>query len=79
MAIKCNIRAENDGIMRGLGKKVHGYWTEKNMFEISEKNLINQIRTIMSKRWLIEVEIETVNRKVKSEKEVEERTEVTVK
>ena len=41
MAIECSIRAENDGVKGGLGKKVHMYWMEKNMFEITEKNLMN--------------------------------------
>ena len=41
VAIECRIRAENDGVKGGLGKKVHMYWMEKNMFEITEKNLMN--------------------------------------
>ena len=50
VAIECRIRAgENYGVKRGLGKKVHIYWMEKNMFEITEKNLMNRIRAIMTK------------------------------
>ena len=30
VAIECRIRAENDGMKGGLGKKVHMYWMEKN-------------------------------------------------
>ena len=57
VTIKCRIRGENDGVKGGLGKKVHMYWMEKNIFEITEKNLMKQIRAIMTKGWLTKVEI----------------------
>ena len=41
IALECLIRAENDGVKGGLGKKVYEYWREKNMFEISVNNLMN--------------------------------------
>ena len=37
------------------------------MWEIDEKNLMNQIRTIKSKGWVTNIEIETIRRKTENE------------
>ena len=47
------------------------YWMEKNMFEITEKNLINQIRAIIRKGLLTEVQIESIRRNVEKEEQDE--------
>ena len=39
-------------------------WIEKGMWEIDEKNLMNQIRMIKSKGWVTNTEIETIRRKI---------------
>ena len=51
-------------------------WIEKRMWEIDEKNLINQIRMIKSKGWVTNTQIETIRRKIdsKSRDEVNEGT-----
>ena len=49
-------------------------WIEKRMWEIDEKNLMNQIRMIKSKGWVTNTQIETIRRKIdsKSRDEVNE-------
>ena len=42
-------------------------WIEKGMWEIDEKNLMNQIRMIKSKGWVTNTEIETIRRKIENE------------
>ena len=49
------------------------YWMEKNMFEITEKNLINQIRAIIRKGLLTEVQIESIRRNVRWKNKMKER------
>ena len=51
-------------------------WIEKRMWEIDEKNLMNQIRMIKSKGWVTNTQIETIRRKIdsKSRDEVNEGT-----
>ena len=51
-------------------------WIEKRMWEIDEKNLMNQIRMIKSKGWVTNTQIETIRRKLdsKSRDEVNEGT-----
>ena len=46
-ALKCLLRAEKRVSKTGL--KVHDLWVEKGMWDINEKNLMNQIRMI---QWL---------------------------
>ena len=60
------IRAEADG-GRGVGERVLRHWEEKEMFEINQNNLMNQIRMIRKKGWLTNVEIEEIRRKVGSD------------
>ena len=37
------------------------------MWEIDEKNIMNQIRMIKSKGWVTNIEIETIWRKIENE------------
>ena len=76
MAMECKFRAENVGITWGLGRKVHEYWNQKGMFEIEEKILMNQIRAIVSKGWLTQLEMETIKRNVRRGSQNEEVTEI---
>ena len=52
---------------KGFGKIVHDLWIEMGMWEIDEKNLMNRIRMIKSKGWVINIEIETIRRKIENE------------
>ena len=54
-------------ILKNLRKIVHGLWIEKGMWEIDEKNLMNQIRMIKSKGWVTNTEIKTIRRKIENE------------
>ena len=65
--LKCLLRAEKKGVKKGIGKIVHDLWIEKGMWEIDEKNLMNQIRMIKSKGWVTNTEIETIRRKIDNE------------
>ena len=62
--LECLLRAEKKGVKKGIGKIVYDLWIEKGMWEIDEKNLMNQIRMIKSKGWVTNTEIETIRRKI---------------
>ena len=55
-ALECLLRPERKGDKKGIGKIVHDLWIEKGMWEIHEKNLMNQIRMIKSKDWVTNTE-----------------------
>ena len=77
-ALECLLRAEEKGVKKGIGKIVHDLWIEMGMWEIDEKNLMNQIRMIKSKGWVTNIEIETIRRKIENERdEVNEGTMIT--
>ena len=46
---------------------MHDLWIEKGMWEIDEKNLMNQIRIIKSKGRVTNTEIKTIRRKIDNE------------
>ena len=46
---------------------MHNLWIGKGMWEIDEKNLMNQMRMIKSKGWVTNREIETIRRKIENE------------
>ena len=54
-------------VKKGIEKIKHDLRQEKGMWEIDEKNLINQIRMIKSKGWVTNIEIETIRRKLENE------------
>ena len=66
-ALECLLRAEEKGVKKGIGKIVHDLWIEMGMWEIDEKNLMNQIRMIKSKGWVTNIEIEAIRRKIENE------------
>ena len=66
-ALECLLRAEEKGVKKGIGKIVHDLWIKMGMWEIDEKNLMNQIRMIESKGWVTNIEIETIRRKIENE------------
>ena len=66
-AWECVLMAEEKGVKKGNQRIVHGLWTEKVTWEIDEKNLMNQIRLIKSKGWVINIEVETIRRKIENE------------
>ena len=65
-ALECLLRADKIGIKKKFGKIVHVLWIEKGMWEIDEKNLMNQIRMIKSSDWVTNIKIETIRRKIKN-------------
>ena len=65
--LECLLRAEKKGVKKGIGKIVHDLWIEKGMWEIDEKNLMNQIRIIKSKGRVTNTEIKTIRRKIDNE------------
>ena len=75
-ALECLLRAEKKEVKKEIGKTVHDLWLEKRMWEIDEKNLMNQTRMIKSKGWVTNTEIEAIRRKIENEgrDEVNERT-----
>ena len=60
-------RQRKKGVKKGIGKIVHDLWIEKGMWEIDEKNLMNQIRIIKSKGRVTNTEIKTIRRKIDNE------------
>ena len=44
VAMECFLRAQKGG--RGVGKRTLDLWLDRGMFDISENNLMNQIRVI---------------------------------
>ena len=66
-ALECLLRADEKGVKKGIGKIVHDLWIKMGMWEIDEKNLMNQIRMIKSKGWVTNIEIETIRRKIENE------------
>ena len=66
-ALECLFRAEEKAVTKGIGKIVLDLRIEKGMWEIDEKNLMNQIRMIKSKAWVTNIEIETIRRKIENE------------
>ena len=61
------IKGRGKGVKKGIGKIVHDLWIEMGMWETDEKNLMNRIRMTKSKRWVANIEIETIRRKIESE------------
>ena len=66
-ALECLLRAEEKGLKIVIGKIVHDLWIEKGMWEIDEKNLMNQTRMIKSKSWVTNIEVETIKREIENE------------
>ena len=62
-ALECLLRAEKKEVKKVTGKIVRHLWIEKGMWEIDDKNLMNQIRMIKSKGWETNTEIETTGEK----------------
>ena len=52
------------------GKRTLDLWLERGMFDISESNLMNQIRVIKRKQWLTSVEIEEMKRLIENGSQV---------
>ena len=68
------IKGKGKGVKKRIEKIVHDLWIEKGMWEIDEKNLMNQIRMIKSKGWVTNIEIETIRRKKEGRDKVIEST-----
>ena len=64
VAMECFLRAQKGG--RGVGKRTLDLWLDRGMFDISENNLMNQIRVIKKKQWLTSVEIEEMKRLIEN-------------
>ena len=66
-AWECLLRAEEKEVKKGIEKIMHDLWIKMRMRKIDEKNLMNQIRMIKSKRWTTNMEIETIRRNIENE------------
>ena len=64
VAMECFLRAPKGG--RGVGKRTLDLWLDRGMFDISENNLMNQIRVFKKKQWLTSVEIEEMKRLIEN-------------
>ena len=64
IAVECKFQAEWEGVTRGVGRRAHELWIGKGMFDIDEKKLMNQIRIIVNKGWLTQVELENIRRRI---------------
>ena len=49
---------------RGYRKHMLSLWLQKGMFWVSEERLVDQTNTIRRNSWMIELEIEELERKV---------------
>ena len=67
VAMECYLRSEPE--KRGYRKRVVELWRQKDMAEISEQRLMDQIRQTKKKGWLSQLEIERIKRRI-VEKEV---------
>ena len=50
--------------IRGYRKRMLSLWLQKGMFWVSEQRLVDQANTIRRNRWMTELEIEELERKV---------------
>ena len=48
--------------IRGYRKRMPSLWLQKGMFLVSEQRLVDQANTIRRNRWMIELEIEELER-----------------
>ena len=48
--------------IRGYRKRMLSLWIQKGMFLVSEQRLVDQVNTIRRNRWMIELEIEELER-----------------
>ena len=64
VAMECFLRAQKGG--RGVGKRTLDLWLDRGMFDISENNLMRQIRVIKKKQWLTSIEIEEMKRLIEN-------------
>ena len=50
--------------IRGYRKRMLSLWVQKGMFWVSEERLVDQANTIRRNRWMTELEIEELERKI---------------
>ena len=60
------LRADKKRVEKEFGKIMHVLWIVKGIWEIDEKNLMNQIRMIKSTGCVTNTKIETIRRKIKN-------------
>ena len=67
VAMECYLRSEPE--KRGYRKRLAELWRQKDMMEVSEQRLMDQVRQIKKKGWLSQLEIERIKRRI-VEKEI---------
>ena len=70
-------RQENEFVMecylrsgperRRYRKRMHDIWRSKGIFEVTEQRLMDQIRQIKKNKWLSNLEIENIKRRIEEE------------
>ena len=60
--MECHLLSEPK--IRGYRKHMLSLWLQKGMFWVSEQRLVDQANTIRWNRWMTELEIEELERKV---------------
>ena len=52
---------------RGYRKRMHDIWKSKDIFEVKEQKLMDQIRQIKKNKWLSNLAIEKIKRRIEEE------------
>ena len=60
--MECYLRSQPE--KRGYRRRMINIWKGNDMFEVSEQHLMDQLRQIKEKKWLSDLEIERIKRKV---------------
>ena len=60
--MECYLLSEPN--IRGYRKRMLSLWLQKGMFWVSDQRLVDQANTIHRNRWMTELEIEELERKV---------------
>ena len=60
--MECYLLSEPN--IRGYRKRMLSLWLQKGLFWLSEQRLVDQVNTIRSNSWMVELEIEELEREV---------------
>ena len=63
--MECYLRSGPE--RRGCRKRMHGIWRSKDIFEVTGQRLMDQIRQIKKNKWLSNLEIEKIKRRIEEE------------
>ena len=63
--MECYLRSGPES--RGYRKRMHDIWRSKDIFEVTGQRLMDQIRQIKKNKWLSNLEIEKIKRRIEEE------------